>query len=179
MEGSQEPRRPRFSFFHLHNFKELTSGPAAGRRRWKQCFRILANRTFSPVARQQVCPFRIVEQWEQQVLGVVNVAGCIRDVSVCQHPFFNFRFAFDTVVCDPELETLKLKNALFFRGLLQSLASCGAAVLSGERGYMEGRLSCKPPKATKSSFSAPPPLRQGRRRTGAYIVRARRGCKAL
>ena len=90
--SSQEPRRPRFSFFHLHNFKELTSGPAAGRRRWKQRFRILANRTFSPVARQQVCPFRIVEQWERSSLDVVNVAGCSRDVFVCQHPIFDFRF---------------------------------------------------------------------------------------
>ena len=46
--------------------------------------------TYLPVARQQVCPFRIVEQWEQLVLGVVNVAGCIRDVFVCQHPVFVF-----------------------------------------------------------------------------------------
>jgi len=33
----------------------------------------------------------IAEQWEQQVLGVVNVAGCMRDISVCQHPVFSFR----------------------------------------------------------------------------------------
>jgi hypothetical protein len=33
----------------------------------------------------------IAEQWEQQVLGVVSGAGCIRDVFVCQHPIFNFR----------------------------------------------------------------------------------------
>src|SRR5690554_4712540 len=29
--SSQEPRRPRFSFFHLHNFKELTSLPSRAR----------------------------------------------------------------------------------------------------------------------------------------------------
>jgi hypothetical protein len=28
------------------------------------------------------------DQWEQQVLGVVSEAGCIRDVFVCQHPNF-------------------------------------------------------------------------------------------
>ena len=87
---SQEPRRPRFSFFHLHNVKELTSDPLKGRRRWKQCFRILANRTLSPVARHQACPFRNVDQWERLALGVVNVAGCMRDTSACQHPCFKF-----------------------------------------------------------------------------------------
>src|SRR5690606_10550177 len=61
------------------------------RRRWKLSFRILANRTLSPVARQQACPFRIAEQWERLALGVVSGADCIRDVSVCQHPIFNFR----------------------------------------------------------------------------------------
>ena len=33
----------------------------------------------------------VAEQWERLALGVVSGAGCIRDVSVCQHPIFNFR----------------------------------------------------------------------------------------
>ena len=33
-------------------------------------------------------------------LGVVSVAGCNLDVSVCQHPIFVFRF-------DPKVENLK------------------------------------------------------------------------
>ena len=57
--GPQEPRRPRFPFFHLHNVKELTSGPVAGRRRWKRCFLILRDKELIPVARQHLCPFKI------------------------------------------------------------------------------------------------------------------------
>jgi hypothetical protein len=44
----------------------------------------------------------IAEQWERLALGVVNVAGCSRDVFVCQHPIFVFRF-------EPKLENLKPK----------------------------------------------------------------------
>jgi hypothetical protein len=32
------------------------------------------------------------EQWERSSLDVVNVAGCIRGRSACQHPIFDFRF---------------------------------------------------------------------------------------
>jgi hypothetical protein len=90
--GPQEPRRPRFSFFHLHNFKELTPGATfvigVGGGHASECFR---TETHHPVARHQGCPVRIAEQWERLALGVVSGAGCIRDVSVCQHPIFNFR----------------------------------------------------------------------------------------
>jgi hypothetical protein len=41
-----------------------------------------------------------VDQWEQQVLASSTLAGCIRDVSACQHPIFAFRF-------EPKLENLK------------------------------------------------------------------------
>jgi len=74
--GPQEPRRPRFSFFHLHAVKELTSGPAGGRRPWKPGFLILGNSMVLPVARQHTCPFRkSAEQWERPALGVVSVGG--------------------------------------------------------------------------------------------------------
>jgi hypothetical protein len=54
----QEPRRPRFSFFHLHNVKELTPGSSfEGDVGGSFRFRILANRTLSPVARQHRLPF--------------------------------------------------------------------------------------------------------------------------
>jgi hypothetical protein len=57
------------------------------------------------------------EQWERSSLDVVNVAGCIRDVLVCQHPIFVFRF-------EPKLENLKLKISFVF----QRFASVPAAV---------------------------------------------------
>jgi hypothetical protein len=92
--SSQEPRRPRFSFFHLHNFKELTSLPSRAR----TSLEALASTFFQGTGVSVRLPGRssalseIVEQWERLALGVVNVAGCSRDVFVCQHPIFIFRF---------------------------------------------------------------------------------------
>jgi hypothetical protein len=58
--SSQEPRRPRFSFFYLHNVKELTSLPSRARTSSEADASIFLsrNRTSYPVARQIVCPFR-------------------------------------------------------------------------------------------------------------------------
>src|SRR5690606_36992200 len=104
--SSQEPRRPRFSFFHLHNVKELTSLPSRTRTSWEA--------SLPNSYREHDLLFRLpgrssalsesVEQWERLALGVVNVAGCIRDRLVCQHPIFVFRF-------DPKLENLKVTIA--------------------------------------------------------------------
>lgn len=71
------------------------------------------------------------EQWERLALGVVNVAGYIRDIFVCQHPNFVFRF-------DPKLETRNTKFLCYFSGLPQCSPPFGAALCSGERGYREG-----------------------------------------
>jgi hypothetical protein len=89
----QEPRRPRFSFFQSSQCQR--ADPGCGfrrRRRWKRqlpnfertvtCFRLPGSTSALSVS---------ADQWEQLVLGVVNVAGCIRDIFVCQHPHFNFR----------------------------------------------------------------------------------------
>ena len=102
--SSQEPRRPRFSFFHLHNFKELTSLPSRAR----TSLEALASAFFQGTGVSVRLPGRSsalsenAEQWERSSLGVVNVAGCSRDVFVCQHPIFVFRF-------EPKLENLKPK----------------------------------------------------------------------
>jgi hypothetical protein len=105
--SSQEPRRPRFSFFYLHNFKELTSLPSRAR----TSLEALASEFFQEHDFLFRLPGRssalseIVEQWERMSLGVVNVAGCIRDRLVCQHPIFVFRF-------DPKLENSEGFNCL-------------------------------------------------------------------
>jgi hypothetical protein len=53
---SQEPRRPRFSFFYLHNVKELTQKTSRPQRHMKaSAFRNLAQNNLSPVARKPVC----------------------------------------------------------------------------------------------------------------------------
>ena len=90
--GPQEPRRPRFPFFHLHNVKERTSGASfEGDVSGSRASKISGTRRRFRLPGSTSALSVIVEQWEQQVLGVVNVAGCIRDVFVCQHPIFNFR----------------------------------------------------------------------------------------
>ena len=72
------------------------------------------------------CPVRNAEQWERNSLGVVSVAGCRPDISVCQHPIFNFQNT-----RKPKLENTKKPGT--FKGLLQSSAPSGAAVLSDGR----------------------------------------------
>ena len=104
--SSQEPRRPRFSFFHLHNFKELTSLPSRAR----TSLEALASTFFQGTGVSVRLPGRSsalsenAEQWERSSLDVVNVAGCSRDRLACQHPIFNFRLV-------PNFENLKVSIA--------------------------------------------------------------------
>jgi hypothetical protein len=56
--GPQEPRRPRFSFFHLHNVKELTPRSRVGETSVEAGLPNFGNRVLLPVARQPPCPFR-------------------------------------------------------------------------------------------------------------------------
>jgi hypothetical protein len=102
----QEPRRPRFSFFHLHNFKELTSLPSRARTSLEA---LLPNssRERDPVVRlpgRSSALSDCAEQWERLALASSTLAGCIRDVFVCQHPISVFRL-------NPKPETLKPKIA--------------------------------------------------------------------
>ena len=83
----QEPRRPRFPFFHLHNVKELTPGPGSGRRRWKQSLPEFRDTGPFPVARQHLCPFEIsalatAPQAARSEAMAVYMAGSF----ACQHP---------------------------------------------------------------------------------------------
>jgi hypothetical protein len=90
--GPQEPRRPRFSFFHLHNFKELTPGATfVGGVGGSQASEFRSAKPSLRLPGSRPALSGIAEQWERLALGVVSGAGCIRDVSVCQHPIFNFR----------------------------------------------------------------------------------------
>src|SRR5690606_32746148 len=76
----------------LHNVKELTSLPSRAR----TSLEALASMFFQGTELIFRLPGRSaalsenVDQWERTSLGVVNVAGCIRDAFVCQHPIFVF-----------------------------------------------------------------------------------------
>ena len=84
----QEPRRPRFSFFNLHNVKELTQCPKGYSVGESKALVIsLENRILLPVARQYLCPKRI----RRSVGGagarrVVNEGGYMGGSFPRQHP---------------------------------------------------------------------------------------------
>jgi hypothetical protein len=83
------------------------------------------------------------DQWEQQVLASSTLAGCIRDVLVCQHPVFVFQRKL-------KLENLKAKFAFDFRGLPSNSPPVGAALFSDGR-VIGGQFSDgKPPREKKS-----------------------------
>ena len=92
--SSQEPRRPRFSFFYLHNFKELTSLPSRARTSLEALASTFFQGTelFFRLPGSSSALSEIAEQWERLALGVVNVAGYSRNVSVRQHPISSFVF---------------------------------------------------------------------------------------
>ena len=61
------------------------------------------NRSLFPVARQQSALSEIAEQWEQLVLGVVNVAGCMSRRFCLSTPYFQFS-------AKPKFENLETLN---------------------------------------------------------------------
>jgi hypothetical protein len=71
--SSQEPRRPRFSFFYLHNVKELTRKPRGfnvieGSRLQNSC----TNKTIAGCPEASSSLPETPEQWERNSLGVVQ-----------------------------------------------------------------------------------------------------------
>ncbi|WEK04684.1 MAG: hypothetical protein P0Y65_00005 [Candidatus Devosia phytovorans] len=124
--SSQEPRRPRFSFFYLHNVKELTIPPSPA------SIVIESIALKIPSENMTLCAgypaghpalSETAKQWEEQVLNVVSV-GFTQQRFRCQHPIFVFRF-------DPKLENLKSKLLLFSEACCipwRRLASRSAAV---------------------------------------------------
>ncbi|WP_284394549.1 hypothetical protein, partial [Devosia yakushimensis] len=73
-----EPRRPRFSFFILHNVKKQTQPPSRQQRHLEARLPYLLLGKTSSVFRlpgSQSALSENAEQWEQQVLDVVSVGG--------------------------------------------------------------------------------------------------------
>jgi hypothetical protein len=128
----------------LHNVKELTHR----RRRLTRRAEAMLPEFFQGTRSCFRLPGRssalsdCVDQWEQQVLASSTLAGCIRDVFVCQHPVFVFRQK-------PKFENLKPEFAFDFRGLLRSLPPFGAALFSDGR-VIGGEFSDGKPPRDKS-----------------------------
>jgi hypothetical protein len=92
--SSQEPRRPRFSFFYLHNVKELTFTP-----HWQNVGEAVASDLFKQNKLLSGCPAaslpcqKCANQWEQlQVVRVVSAAVSKLVRPTCQPLFFDFLF---------------------------------------------------------------------------------------
>jgi hypothetical protein len=83
------------------------------------------------------------------VLASSTLAGCIRDVFVCQHPIFVFRQR-------RKSESLKSKIILDFRGLPQSLPPIGAALFGDGRVIEIAFATGKPPYDKSAIFLAQP-----------------------
>ena len=88
--GSQEPRRPRFSFFHLHNVKELTIPPSpASIVIGSNASRILQEKTLLLVAQQISLPLRkIVNSGSETRSASSTWPGYTQHLIQCQHPIF-------------------------------------------------------------------------------------------
>ncbi|WP_210338943.1 hypothetical protein, partial [Devosia sp. WQ 349K1] len=73
---SQEPRRPRFSFFNLHNVKELTHRLQTGHVILEAKLpEFLETKPSIRLPGRSSALSETAKQWEQQVLGVVSVRG--------------------------------------------------------------------------------------------------------
>lgn len=167
--GPQEPRRPRFSFFQSSQCQR--ADPVCDfrrRRRWRRSLRISRTVVCLRLPGSRPALAVIAEQWERLALGVVSGAGCIRDVSVCQHPIFNFR----------QNRNSKLKvgissflsEACFSRWRL-------AAPRSSAMGGLYGRpFWVSTAENDESDIFRPNPAGPSSCRSGAYIARARETC---
>ncbi|WEK04678.1 MAG: hypothetical protein P0Y65_21300 [Candidatus Devosia phytovorans] len=90
--SSQEPRRPRFSFFYLHNVKELTIPPSPA------SIVIESIALKIPSENMTLCAgypaghpalSETAKQWEEQVLNVVSVAAYLSDISIHVNTVFS------------------------------------------------------------------------------------------
>ena len=95
----------------------------------------------------------IAEQWERLALDVVSEAGSIRDVTVCQHPIFNFLRTIRRLLA----ENPKDQISLFFQWFPPVRCRFAAAPSQRWAGYMGGVPGCQLAKVTKATFFASGP----------------------
>lgn len=146
--SSQEPRRPRFSFFNLHNVKEPTSLPKRARTSSENSVSTFfeGTRSLIRLPGRSSALSEAADQWERQALASSTFAGCTRDVSVCQHPISDLRF-------DPKLENLKPRIALPFQWFAALPATRWRRALQRWAGYRVEPCGCKLPIVTKTTFA--------------------------
>ena len=155
---SQEPRRPRFSFFYLHNVNELTrQTPRHERTKAPQKIHS-GNSSSSPVARQPPCPEKKTPiSGSHKSSRRQREPGYMKAEPDCQLPFSDF--------CKlPNQEKLakpKTHSRSFFNpssGLLQSGSPFSGSLCSGER-YIGAPDSAVNPVVHKTDKQHIPPTR--------------------
>lgn len=151
----QEHRRPRFSFFHSSQCQRADLNAVTGETSLEA---VLPN-SFGETRSISGCPAdrlpcqRTLNSGSECRSASSALAGYIRDVSVCQHPFSFFVFDPSKVFSKRSMKLLKLKLLCYFRGLLRSLASYRRRGLQRWAGYRGQVLACKPPAFVKTTFS--------------------------
>ena len=145
--SSQEPRRPRFSFFHLHNFKELTSLPSRARTSLEAS---LPN-SFREHDLMSGCPAdRLPFQ------KALNSGSGKRSASstwrVVFEAFSSVNTLFSFFVLNRNSKTRNRKFLFDFSGLLLCLPPFGAALFSDERVIGATLLAVNPPKRQNRHF---------------------------
>jgi hypothetical protein len=89
----QEPRRPRFSFFYLHNVKKLTSNPRGPNVVGAIAPNPAENRSLHPVARRNIRPVRKPSTVGATGSASSTLAGYRQHTEVCQYPNSSFNKA--------------------------------------------------------------------------------------
>lgn len=144
----QEPRRPRFPFFHLHAVKEPTSCPSRARRRWKhQLPNSRREQDFISGCPAASLPFqKNADSGSESRSTSSALAGCSRGSLACQHPIFNFRPG-------PEPENLKPKISFQFQRLASVVTAFPRRRLSDGRVIWAAHWAVNSGKRQKRHFS--------------------------
>jgi len=141
----QEPRRPRFSFFILHNVKEQTSHPEGTNVSNLQSGR---NESAFRLNRQIFRPVRFrANQWEQQSRSRRQRRRYLGDQTIPVNTVFRFSFRLTKSWNRKEFRShSKVSLIRLFSDLPQFAAPFGASLCSGERGSSGGTRSCQHPQ---------------------------------
>ena len=153
--SSQEPRRPRFSFFLSSQCQRADHSAVAGiNRHRKQCLQNSARKqdlvAGCPADQPALAENR--QQWERNSLSVVNVAGLYSTPNSVSTPYFRLQCRPEFLPTSTNPKTRNSEFLLCFSGLPQSSVPRGASLCSGDRVYRGDDLACKPPSFIKLTF---------------------------
>jgi len=155
--SSQEPRRPRFSFFLSSQCQRADHSAVAGiNRHRKQCLQNSARKqdlvAGCPADQPALAENR--QQWERNSLSVVNVAGLYSTPNSVSTPYFRLQCRPEFLPTSTNPKTRNSEFLLCFSGLPQSSVPRGASLCSGDRGSKGEPRQCQHASMTKMTFGS-------------------------